>query len=101
MKVPAEGAGRELGSGFFLALIFVPWGILGLRRLRTTNGIYHLLILLMALGIFAAVSGCGGGSSTSTGTGTGSSTPSGTYTVTVTGTSGSNAPTAIYSLTVQ
>jgi hypothetical protein len=74
--------------------LFLPWGILGLRRLRISNGIYRLGILLIAVGIFAAVSGCGGGG------GSGNSTPKGTSTVTVTATSGSTTQTTTLQLTV-
>jgi hypothetical protein len=90
----AQGISGRWTAFLLLSLIFVPWGILNLHRIRTSNGLYRLLILLVATGIFAAVSGCGGGGKAS------NSTPSGTSTVTVKATSGSTTETTAIQLTV-
>ena len=82
-------------SGILFAIIFLPWGVMVIRRRADSNSLYRLFILLTVVGIFAAVSGCGGGSGSS------NKTPRGTSTVTVTGTAGGATETATFQLTVQ
>ncbi len=86
----------KMNAGIALSLVFLPWGILRMRRRIAALRGQALLVLVamggMLMGVMA-LSGCGG-------SGSSHSTPKGTTTVTVTATAGSATQTATFQLTV-
>jgi hypothetical protein len=88
----------SLAVGALLSILFLPFGMAGLRRSRTIGRAIRLCVLLLAAGALTAFSGCGGSSTPAAPSTT--KTPTGTSTITVTATAGSVSQTTNLQLTV-